>query len=516
MTGLNSTAALIILDGFGVEVTESSAVVAANTPTWDRLMAQNPNSLIQTSGTAVGLPDGQMGNSEVGHMNIGAGRTVYQNLTRITKAIEEGDFAENNVLTAAMDKAVASNSALHLTGLLSPGGVHSHQDHCFATIKMAAQRGVKKIYLHAVLDGRDMPPRSAEPSLAKAQQVFEQLKPQLAEGGIASVVGRYYAMDRDNRWERVAKAYDAMVNGKGEYSSNTATDALEQAYARDENDEFVSATTITSVDGRIQDGDVMICFNFRPDRSREITRAFVESGFDQFARVNPPKLAEYVMFTEYASDIDASCAYPPMTISNDIGEYVSSLGKTQLRIAETEKYAHVTFFFNGGQEAEYPGEQRILVPSPNVATYDLQPQMSAPEVTEKLCAAIRSKQFDLIICNFANPDMVGHTGVFSAAVEAVEAVDKALGLVLEAMAEVDGHTLVSADHGNVEMMLNNETGQAHTSHTIFPVALVYDGPRKESLELADGALRDLAPTLLNLMGLEKPVEMTGASLVSNA
>lgn len=513
MTASRSTAALIILDGFGIEKTQSSAITVAHTPTWDKLMAENPNSLIQTSGSAVGLPDGQMGNSEVGHMNIGAGRIVYQNLTRITKAIADGEFEKNSALITAIDKAIANEGAVHFTGLLSPGGVHSHQEHCFAAIKMAAKRGAKKIYLHAILDGRDMPPRSAHDSLEQAQQVFEQLKPQLTEGGVASIIGRYFAMDRDNRWDRVEKAYQLMVNGVSESQSESATQGLEQAYGRDENDEFVSATKISSVDGRVQSGDSIICFNFRPDRSREITRAFVDKEFDQFERSNAPQLADYVMMTEYAKSIEANCAYPPSSISNDIGEYVSSLGKTQLRIAETEKYAHVTFFFNGGQEEEYPGEQRILVPSPDVATYDLQPEMSAPEVTEKLCEAIRSQAFDLIICNFANPDMVGHTGVFDAAVKAVEAVDLALGKVLQAMSEVSGHALVSADHGNVEMMVNDQTGQAHTSHTIFPVGLVYDGPKNESLKLSDGALCDLAPTLLELMGLDKPSEMTGESLV---
>jgi len=511
MTGKKVPTALIILDGFGVEITESSAIAAASTPNWDRLMQNNPNSLVKTSGSAVGLPDGQMGNSEVGHMNIGAGRIVYQNLTRITKAIAEGTFQENEVLVRAIDKAIANGGAVHFTGLLSPGGVHSHEEHAFAAIKMAAARGAKKIFLHAVLDGRDMPPRSAKASLEKAQQVFSELA--LERAGVASVVGRYFAMDRDNRWDRVEKAYNAMAHGIGLHSAKNAVQALEQAYARDENDEFVGATCIEGVDGRVQDGDAIICFNFRPDRSREITRAFVESEFTNFDRKAPIQLADYVMMTEYAANIDASCAYPPSTISNDIGEYVSSLGKTQLRIAETEKYAHVTFFLNGGQEEEYPGEQRILVPSPDVATYDLQPEMNAPVVTDKLCAAIRSQAFDLIICNYANPDMVGHTGVFSAAVKAVEAVDLAVGKVLEALSEVGGEALITADHGNVEMMQNPQTGQAHTSHTIFPVGLVYDGPRNSTLVLNDGALCDLAPTLLELMSLQKPSEMTGVSLV---
>jgi 2,3-bisphosphoglycerate-independent phosphoglycerate mutase len=506
--------ALIILDGFGIEETESSAITAANTPVWDNLMAQNPHSLISTSGPDVGLPEGQMGNSEVGHMNIGAGRIVYQNLTRISKAIDDGDFQQNTVLTSAIDKAIDNQGAVHFTGLLSPGGVHSHEKHCFAAIEMAVARGAKKVFLHAILDGRDMPPRSALQSLEKAQQLFDNLQGDLVEGGVASVVGRYFAMDRDNRWDRVEKAYNAMANGQGQYHSDSCINALKDAYQRDENDEFVNATCINDLDGRIKDGDSVICFNFRPDRSREITRAFTQSTFSDFPREKHIALADYVMLTQYAADIDAQCAYPPSRITNDIGEYVSSLGKTQLRIAETEKYAHVTFFFNGGQEEEYPGEQRILIPSPDVATYDLQPEMSAPELTLALCEAIRGKKYDLIICNFANPDMVGHTGVFSAAVKAVEAVDFALGQVLQAMRDVSGEALVTADHGNVEMMLNPETGQAHTSHTLFPVALVYDGPQNNELVLNNGALCDLAPTLLELMHLPKPDDMTGESLIA--
>ncbi|MGB0466812.1 MAG: 2,3-bisphosphoglycerate-independent phosphoglycerate mutase [Pontibacterium sp.] len=515
MADSRATKALIILDGFGIEPSESSAIEAAATPTWDALLANNPVSRIATSGLAVGLPEGQMGNSEVGHMNIGAGRTVYQNFTRISKAIADGDFFENPVLVAAMDQAISAGKAVHLLGLLSPGGVHSHEDHIVALIKMAANRGAKKIYLHAILDGRDMPPRSAEPSLAKLQSTFDAL----GFGGIATVVGRYYAMDRDNRWDRVQLAYDAMTRGLGVKTATSAADALASAYARDENDEFVAATVITDAEGqpvaRIQDGDTLICANFRPDRAREITRCFVEGAeFDGFERTAAPALGAYVMMTQYAASIDAPCAYEPQVISNDLGEYLSGLGKTQLRIAETEKYAHVTFFFNGGQEAVYKGEERILVPSPDVATYDLQPEMSAPEVTEKLVEAIRSRKFDLIVCNFANGDMVGHTGVFDAAVQAVEAVDNSVRQVLEAMAEVGGETLITADHGNVEMMLDPVTGQPHTAHTIWPVALVYDGPRKAELSLKDGALCDLAPTLLDLMAVDAPVEMTGHSLVT--
>ena len=514
MTDARATKALIILDGFGVEVTPSSAVEAAHTPTWDRLLADNPNSRIQTSGMAVGLPDGQMGNSEVGHMNIGAGRTVYQNFTRISKSIDDGDFFDNAALCQAMDTAIAADRAVHVMGLLSPGGVHSHENHIFALLEMAVNRGAKQVYLHAILDGRDMPPRSAEPSLQAAEATFERL----GTGAIATVVGRYYAMDRDNRWDRVEQAYNAMTLGQAPQQAASAAAALAEAYARDENDEFVQATVITGVDGQpvatVQDGDAMICANFRPDRAREITRCFVEHDFDGFERQALPKLGGYVMLTEYAADIPAPVAYPPVPIRNDLGEYLSDLGKTQLRISETEKYAHVTFFFNGGQEAVYPGEERILVPSPQVATYDLQPEMSAPEVTEKLCAAIRSGKYDLIVCNYANGDMVGHTGNFDAAVAAVEVVDQSLTQVLAALAEVGGEVLITADHGNVELMRDPTSGQPHTAHTNWPVALIYDGPRAAQVTLADGALCDLAPTLLDLMGLEAPAEMTGHSLVA--
>lgn len=513
MTQAKQTKALIILDGYGVEATESSAVAAAKTPVWDRLLKQNPNSRVQTSGMAVGLPDGQMGNSEVGHMNIGAGRVVYQNLTRITKAISDGDFFQNNTLVNAIDKAVNAGKAVHLLGLLSPGGVHSHEEHIFALAEMAVKRGAKQVYLHAILDGRDMPPRSAKASLDAADEKFKAL----GCGAVASVVGRYFAMDRDNRWDRVEKAYNAMTLGQGEFSAASASEALADAYARDENDEFVAATVITDAQGKplgvVADGDTLICANFRPDRSREITNCFVDDGFEGFERKARPALAEYVMLTEYAANIPASCAYPPSSISNDLGEYLSNLGRTQLRIAETEKYAHITFFFNGGAEAVYPGEDRILVPSPNVATYDLQPEMSLPEVADKLCEAIRSGKYDLIVSNFANGDMVGHTGKFDAAVKACEAVDAALGKVLDAMAEVGGETLITADHGNVELMVDPKSGQPHTSHTTWPVALVYDGPRNASVKLRDGALCDLAPTLLKLMALAQPSEMTGQPLV---
>ncbi|HEY5718128.1 MAG TPA: 2,3-bisphosphoglycerate-independent phosphoglycerate mutase [Motiliproteus sp.] len=512
MSELRTPTALIILDGWGVnDDPANNAIHAANTPVWDRLWANNPTARVATSGMAVGLPEGQMGNSEVGHMNMGAGRIVYQNFTRITKAIEDGSLFDNRVLVAAMDKAIAAGRAVHVLGLLSPGGVHSHESHLQALCEMAVKRGAKALFVHAFLDGRDMPPRSAEPSIL----AMEAKLAQLGVGAIATVTGRYYAMDRDNRWDRVQQAYDAMTQGEGAQSARSALDALHNAYARDENDEFVAATVIRTDDGApvglIADGDAVICANFRPDRAREITRAFVDPAFTGFGRQVTPQLAEYVMLTEYAADIDTACAYPPQSINNGLGEYMAAQGKTQLRIAETEKYAHVTFFFNGGQEAQYPGEERILVPSPDVATYDLKPEMSAPEVTDKLVEAIASRQFDLIVCNYANPDMVGHTGVFEAAVKAVETIDACLGRVLEALEQVGGQCLITADHGNVELMADPATGQAHTAHTTWPVGLIYAGP--QALQLQDGTLADLAPTLLHLMGMSAPAEMSGQVLV---
>lgn len=512
MTQPKTPTALIILDGWGVnDSAENNAIHAAKTPVWDRIWRQNPTAMVATSGLAVGLPDGQMGNSEVGHMNIGAGRIVYQNFTRITKAMEDRTLFDNAALVKAMDAAIANNRAVHLLGLLSPGGVHSHEKHIQALCEMAVQRGAKKLFVHAFLDGRDMPPRSAMPSI----EAMEAKLAELGVGAIATVTGRYYAMDRDNRWDRVQQAYDAMTLGQGVFSCGSAQQALSDAYGRDENDEFVQASVMVDAAGEavgvVEPGDALICANFRPDRSREITRAFVDTDFDGFVRQAQPQLVDYVMLTEYAADIPASCAYPPMPISNSLGEHMANLGKTQLRIAETEKYAHVTFFFNGGREQPYSGEERLLVPSPNVATYDLQPEMSAPEVADKLSAALESQRFDLLVCNFANPDMVGHTGDFDAAVKAVEAVDGCLGQVLEALERAGGQALISADHGNVELMTNPETGQAHTAHTLWPVGLIYCGP--QSVDLEDGCLADLAPTLLALMQLPTPTEMTGRSLL---
>jgi 2,3-bisphosphoglycerate-independent phosphoglycerate mutase len=511
MTATKKPIVLLILDGFGYsENTEHNAIYSANTPVWDRVWANNPKNLIETSGMAVGLPEGQMGNSEVGHMTIGAGRVVYQSFTRINKAITDGDFFENPAYVAAIDKAVSAGKAVHILGLLSEGGVHSHQDHIYAMMKMAAQRGAKEIYLHAFLDGRDTAPRSAKASLEKAEQLFREL----GVGRVATLCGRYFAMDRDNRWDRVQACYDAMVTGSSEFDAESSVAGLEAAYARDENDEFVKPTVIAAEGeevATINDGDSVIFMNFRPDRAREITRALVETDFDGFQRELHPELAEFVMTTEYAADIKANCAFPPQEMINSFGDYLAQQGKTQLRIAETEKYAHVTFFFNGGTEDKFAGEDRILVPSPNVATYDLKPEMSAPEVTDKLVDAIKSGKYDAIICNYANGDMVGHSGIFEAAVKAVEAVDACVGRVLEAAEEVGGEVLITADHGNVEEMFDPESGQVSTQHSTLPVPLVYCGPRQGRI-LDGGSLADLAPTMLKLMNLAQPAEMTGRNL----
>jgi 2,3-bisphosphoglycerate-independent phosphoglycerate mutase len=502
---------LIVLDGFGHrEATDSNAILAANTPNWNRILKENANSLISGSGEDVGLPDGQMGNSEVGHVNLGAGRVVYQDFTRITKAIRDGDFFTNPVITATVDKAVAGGKAVHILGLLSPGGVHSHEDHIHAMVDLALQRGATRIYVHAFLDGRDTPPKSAEPSLA----ALEAKLTASGKGRIASIIGRYYAMDRDNRWDRVEQAYRLLTEGVGVRHCATAVEALQQSYAEGITDEFVKASVIApagSPPAFIGDGDAVVFMNFRADRAREITRAFVDDDFSGFDRKVRPVLAGYVMLTEYAASIKAPVAYTPEALTNTLGEYLARLGKTQLRIAETEKYAHVTFFFSGGREEPYAGETRILIPSPKVATYDLQPEMSAPEVTDKLVEAITSQQFDVLVCNYANGDMVGHTGVFSAAVKAVEALDACLGRLYAAIKSVDGEMLITADHGNVEQMSDPETGQAHTAHTCEFVPLVYIG-RPASID-AGGVLSDVAPTLLSLMGLPVPAEMTGRVLV---
>lgn len=508
---------LIILDGFGYrEDPKDNAIFHAKTPNWDKLWETSPHTLISGSGLDVGLPDGQMGNSEVGHMSLGAGRIVYQSITRIDKDIADGDFFTNPTYTKAVDKAVNAGKAVHILGLLSAGGVHSHENHILAMMELAAKRGAKQIYLHAFLDGRDTPPRSAQKSIELIDQKFAEL----GTGRIASVIGRYYAMDRDNRWDRVEKSYDLLTLAQSDYRYNTASDALAAAYARDENDEFVSASVIQGddqADANFKDGDSVIFMNFRADRAREITRAIVDKDFDGFERKAVPDLAEFVMTTEYADSIKAAIAYPPEKMHNSLGEVLENTNKTQLRIAETEKYAHVTFFFSGGREALYRGEDRELIASPDVATYDLQPEMSAPEVTEKLVAAIRSGKYDSIICNYANGDMVGHTGIFSAAVKAVEALDAAIKQVTDAVTEVGGHCLITADHGNCEQMVDYDAGQAHTQHTTELVPLIYVGNKTNTtLQETGGKLADIAPTMLALLGVEQPSEMTGVNLLRDA
>ena len=509
------TIALFILDGFGYsETSTSNAIEHADSPHWDHLWHNYPNTLIQTSGLAVGLPEGQMGNSEVGHMNLGAGRIVYQNFTRISKAIEEGEFFDNQALTRGVDKAIAQGKAVHILGLLSPGGVHSHEDHIVAMIELAVQRGAKEVYLHAFLDGRDTPPRSAKASLEKVSAVFNQLN----VGHIASLIGRYYAMDRDKRWERIQDAYDLITQAKADNIVSDAVTGLALAYSQDKSDEFCPATSIRPNDKAVtlNDGDALIFMNFRPDRARELTRAFVQDDLDSsLNRQLRPKLAEFVTLTEYAADINVPCAYPPETLNNTLGDYLSKAGKTQLRIAETEKYAHVTFFFSGGTEAEYPGENRVLIPSPKVATYDLQPEMSAPELTDKLVEAIDSGEYDLVVCNYANGDMVGHTGNMNAAIKAVEALDSCLKRITDAILHVDGECLITADHGNVELMLDPETGGPVTSHTTGPVPLVFVSKRSEQYSLNAGRLCDIAPTLLSMLGMKQPQEMTGTSLLTS-
>lgn len=504
---------LLILDGWGHrEAPQDNAIYHANTPTWDRLWAEAPKTLLSCSGMNVGLPEGQMGNSEVGHMSLGAGRIVYQNISRIDKAIADGEFFRNPVFTGAIDRAIANNGAVHIFGLLSPGGVHSHENHIFAMVDMAAKRGAQKVYVHAFLDGRDTPPRSAENSLQKLTDQFDQL----GCGRIASVVGRYYAMDRDNRWDRVQLAYELITEAKADYQADTAVAGLQAAYQRDENDEFVKPTVIRAEgqeNAAIKDGDAIIFMNFRADRARELSRAFVDKEFNQFQRKRAPMQDCFVTATEYAHDIDAPCAYPPETLSNSFGELMESLGKRQLRIAETEKYAHVTFFYSGGREQLYQGEDRTLIPSPDVATYDLQPEMSAPEVTDKLVEAIRSNQYDVIICNYANGDMVGHTGVFDATVKAAEAIDESVRKVTEAVLSVGGDCLITADHGNCEQMVDHQSGQPHTQHTTELVPFVYVGNKSVVMAQHVGKLADVAPTMLTLMGLEQPEEMTGQALI---
>ena len=508
------TTMLMILDGFGInEQEEGNAVKLSNTPNIDLLMKKYPNTRIKPSGLAVGLPEGQMGNSEVGHTNIGAGRIVYQELTRITKSIEDGDFFTNEEFINAIENCKKYNSKLHILGLLSDGGVHSHNRHLYGLLEMAKRRDFENVYVHCFLDGRDTPPASAENYILELQEKMKEK----GIGKIASISGRFYSMDRDKRWKRVKKAYDALVNGIGSKYANVIN-AIENSYQKEVFDEFVEPTVITSADGEtpiatIEENDSIIFFNFRPDRAREITRTIVDKNFNEF---ETKKINTYfVCFTSYDETMpNVHIAFKKEQIKNTLGEVLSNNGLTQLRIAETEKYAHVTFFFNGGEEKQYKGEDRILVPSPKVETYDLKPEMSAYEVCDKVVEAIKSEKYDSIILNFANPDMVGHTGVIDAAVKALEAIDECVQRVVEAINSVNGVLLITADHGNCEQMIDYETGEPHTAHTTNPVPLAIVG-LPSNRKVKEGRLADLAPTMLDIMGLEKPDEMTGVSLLEN-
>lgn len=502
---------LMILDGFGKNRDSGrNAISQAHTPKLDQLFAACPNTTIKASGLAVGLPDGQMGNSEVGHLNIGAGRVVYQELTRISKEIEEGLFFQNPELNAAVDHALAQGSALHLMGLLSDGGVHSHIAHLLALLDLAKLKGLERVYVHAFLDGRDVHPRCAAVYIDQLEAYMQTI----GIGRIAMICGRYYAMDRDNRWERVQQAYDSLTQGKGEMAS-TAKEALEHAYRRGENDEFVLPTLITDESSptvTIEDNDAVIMYNFRPDRVREITRCFVDDHFNGFTRNRRPGNLSYVCMTQYDAEMpNVLVAFPPQSLKNTLGEYLSHLGLRQLRIAETEKYAHVTFFFNGGIEAPNNGEDRILIPSPKVATYDRKPEMSACEVADRVVELIHEKKYDFIILNFANPDMVGHTGVMGATIKAIEALDICVDKVVRALRKAGGQLILTADHGNADCMLD-EKNNVVTAHSLSPVPFLVMTDHPVQL-LDDGILADVAPTLLDLTGIEKPIEMTGHSLM---
>ena len=503
---------LTVLDGWGYsESTYYNAISSASTPVWDELWSKCPHTLLRCSGAEVGLPSGQMGNSEVGHLNLGAGRVVYQEFTRVSRAIKTGSFFTNATLLEVVDTAIANGSAVHILGLLSPGGVHSHEEHIHAMAKLAAERGVKKVYLHAFLDGRDTPPKSAAESIKLMQATFDEL----GVGRFASIIGRFYAMDRDHRWPRVQAAYDLITGNRADYTAPDAMSGLEMAYQRGESDEFVKATAIQpegSEKGGMQDGDVVIFMNYRSDRARQITRPFIEDDFDCFERKIKPKLGMFASLTEYNADYTIPVAFPPERLVNVFGEYVSKMGMHQLRIAETEKYAHVTFFFNGGREEPFEFEDRVLVASPQIATYDEQPQMSALEVTDKLIEAIESDRYDVIICNFANTDMVGHSGNFDATVKAVETIDGCLGRLVAAIRKQDGEMLITADHGNAEQMRGEDTGQSHTAHTSNLVPFVYVGKRDIAFNDA-GVLADVAPTMLELLGLDKPTEMNGHTMI---
>ena len=510
MNTKKQTKLLIILDGWGhSDVVENNAIAQAKTPVWDRFNEQFPHSLINTSGKQVGLPGEQMGNSEVGHLNLGAGRVVKQDFTRIHNEIENGDFFKNPILKNSLDYANDNNKAVHIMGLLSDGGVHSHEEQIHAMLAMTKKHNCKNVYLHLFTDGRDCAQKSAKQYI----QILEDKIKQLGVGEIVSIIGRYFSMDRDNRWARVRYAYELIAKGKGNFLAKSATDAIDMAYERGETDEFISATIIKTP-MKIEKGDVLIFMNYRADRVRQITQAFSDENFQGFSRGTFIPV-QFVCLTEYKKDFNLPVAYPSSKLNNVLGKYLSNLGMTQLRIAETEKYAHVTFFLNGGVENPFYGEDRVLIPSPDVATYNLQPEMSAFELTDELVEHIESQKYDLIICNFANTDMVGHSGELAATIKAVEAVDKCLGLIYQAMQAANGEMLITADHGNAEQMLNPESGEVHTAHTNNPVPLLFISSRAASIAKPGvGALSDIAPTLLAMMGLQQPDEMTGKSLLT--
>lgn len=499
---------LMILDGYGLsEKKEGNAIVSAKTPNLDKLFSSYPHSILEASGLSVGLPEGQMGNSEVGHLNIGAGRIVYQDLTRITKSVRDGDFFKNPILLGAIDNVKTRRSSLHLMGLLSDGGVHSHISHLYALLELAKKHGIRKVFVHAFLDGRDVPPKNALTYIADAQKRMKELG-----GEFATVSGRYFAMDRDKRWDRVQKAYDAMALGKGE-KEQSARMAVEKAYGRGETDEFVTPTVIQKNSKPvcvISDNDSVIFFNFRSDRAREITRSFIDDEFKDFNRSAYPH-TDFICLTQYDETFKIPVAFPQESLRNILADVLSSNHFKQLRIAETEKYAHVTFFFNGGRETPVEGEDRILIPSPKVATYDLAPEMSAYPVTDEVARAVSSGKYDVIILNYANLDMVGHTGIFDAAVKATEAIDICIGKVFESVSLAGGLLIVTADHGNAEQMLD-EAGGIHTAHTCDPVPFLLCD---KGVGLRNGMLADIAPTLLEVLGIEKPKEMTGESLISS-
>ena len=506
MTLKKKTLALFILDGWGYrEDPTNNAVAAANTPNLDQLSRDYASTLISGSGLDVGLPPGQMGNSEVGHVNLGAGRVVYQDFTKITKAIEDGTFQQNPALVTAIENAAKNGKAVHIMGLLSDGGVHSHQEHFYAAMQLAQDNGVKQIYLHGFLDGRDTPPQSAVNFVKQAEEQCAKLE----NAQVATLIGRYYAMDRDNRWDRVSLAYNMLVSGESEFKVASASQGIADSYAREQTDEFVKPTIVGDYAG-MQEGDAVLFMNFRADRARELSHALITDSFTGFERVYRPKI-NFVMLTEFESTLKAPIAYPAEPLVNVMGDWLSQHNKTQLRISETEKFAHVTFFFSGGKEDEYEGEERILIPSPDVATYDLQPEMNSEKLTDAIIESIEAGKYDVIICNFPNGDMVGHTGKFDAAVKACEAVDACIGRIVEALSKHGGECLITADHGNAEQMLDPSTGVAHTAHTSEPVPFIYFG--RPATIRSGGTLSDVAPTMLHLMGMPQPKEMTGTPIV---